>query len=290
MIQGAGVVLWRREDDEIHVCLVHRSRYDDWSLPKGKREASESLIACAYRETLEETGYSSSFGRYLGEIEYAYSSDTKIIKYWSAEARSQVRNISTSEISDIEWLPISAAISRVNYESDKEILRLFNTIDLDTTTLILLRHCKAISRDDWRRSDIDRPLSDNGITQSVRLAQDLLPFEISEVYTSPAERCMTSVLPIAQKKNVSIRVNWSIEEERFIKNKADALETITKIMKTGDSALLCSHNPVLPHIVKKLIDKFVINLDTVSLDPADAWIIHHLLGEVIAIDSLKYDH
>ena len=290
MIQGAGVVLWRREDDEIHVCLVHRSRYNDWSLPKGKREANESLIACAYRETLEETGYSSIFGQYLGEIEYTYSSEKKTIKYWAAEARSQERNFSTSEISDIEWLPISAALSRVNYESDKEILRRFNTIDVDAATLILLRHCKAISRDDWRRGDIDRPLADIGITQSMRLAHDLFPYEITEIYTSPAERCMSSVLPIAQKKNVSIRVDWSIEEERFAKNKADALETITRIMKAGEGALLCSHNPVLPHIVKKLIDKFVIEVDTVSLEPADAWIIHHLLGEVIAIDSLPFEN
>lgn len=288
MIQGAGAVLWRREDDEILVCLVHRSRYQDWSLPKGKREESESLIACAYRETLEETGFSSIFGQNLGEIEYIYSSEKKIIKYWAAEARSQERNFSTSEISEIEWLPISAALSRVNYESDKEILRRFNSIDVDAATLILLRHCKAISREDWRRDDIDRPLADIGITQSMRLVHDLMPFEITEIYTSPAERCMSSVLPIAQKKNVSIRVNWTIEEERFAKNKADALETITKIMKTGDSTLLCSHNPVLPYIVKKLVDKFVIEVDTVSLEPADAWIIHHLLGEVICIDSLRF--
>ena len=124
----------------------------------------------------------------------------------------------------------------------------------------------------------------------MRLAHDLFPYEINEIYTSPAERCMSSVLPIAQKKNVSIRVNWSIEEERFAKNKADALETITRIMKAGEGALLCSHNPVLPHIVKKLIDKFVIEVDTVSLEPADAWIIHHLLGEVIAIDSLPFEN
>ena len=113
MIQCAGAVLWRREDDEILVCLVHRARYQDWSLPKGKRKDSESLIACAYRETLEETGYSSIFGQYLGEIEYSYSSEKKIIKYWAAEARFQERNFSTSEISEIEWLPISAALSQI---------------------------------------------------------------------------------------------------------------------------------------------------------------------------------
>lgn len=100
---------------------------------------------------------------------------------------------------------------------------------------------------------------------------------------------MSSVLPIAQKKNLSIRINWSVEEERFTKDKNDAFESISKIMKAGEGALICSHNPVLPHLVEKLIDKFGIEVDTVSLEPGDAWIIHHLLGEVIAIDSLPYE-
>ena len=62
-IVAAGGVVWRRDlDDEVEVLLVHRPRYDDWSLPKGKLEEGEALISCAYREVLEETGLSIKLG------------------------------------------------------------------------------------------------------------------------------------------------------------------------------------------------------------------------------------
>ena len=63
VIQAAGAVLWRRlSDDLVQVALIHRPRYDDWSFPKGKVEAGESEISCAFREVLEETGYETVFG------------------------------------------------------------------------------------------------------------------------------------------------------------------------------------------------------------------------------------
>jgi 8-oxo-dGTP diphosphatase len=49
IIQAAGAVLWRYSQKKIEIALVHRPRYDDWSLPKGKVEEKESHIACAYR-------------------------------------------------------------------------------------------------------------------------------------------------------------------------------------------------------------------------------------------------
>ena len=69
LIQAAGAVLWRKsEDSQIEVAVIHRPRYDDWSLPKGKVENNESHIATAYREVLEETGYASTFGPEIGNV------------------------------------------------------------------------------------------------------------------------------------------------------------------------------------------------------------------------------
>ena len=70
-IVAAGGVVWRRDiEGEIEVLLVHRPRYDDWSLPKGKLEEGEALISCAYREILEETGLSIKLGPYVDSVEY----------------------------------------------------------------------------------------------------------------------------------------------------------------------------------------------------------------------------
>ena len=63
VIYAAGAVLWRFDaDNKIEIGLIHRPRYDDWSLPKGKLDPNETMIGCAYREVLEETGYSTVFG------------------------------------------------------------------------------------------------------------------------------------------------------------------------------------------------------------------------------------
>jgi 8-oxo-dGTP diphosphatase len=82
VIQAAGAVLWRRLSDElIQVALIHRPRYDDWSFPKGKVEAGESEISCAFREVLEETGYETVFGPELCRVEYQVNQSTKTVRY-----------------------------------------------------------------------------------------------------------------------------------------------------------------------------------------------------------------
>ena len=62
VIQGAGVVLWRVTKKETEIALVHRPKYDDWSLPKGKVEPGETHLACAAREAMEETGFEPVLG------------------------------------------------------------------------------------------------------------------------------------------------------------------------------------------------------------------------------------
>ena len=42
--------------DDGRVAVVHRPRYDDWSLPKGKLDHGETFEDGALREVFEETG------------------------------------------------------------------------------------------------------------------------------------------------------------------------------------------------------------------------------------------
>jgi 8-oxo-dGTP pyrophosphatase MutT (NUDIX family) len=79
VIQAAGAVLWRySKTKKIEIALVHRPRYDDWSLPKGKVEDKESHIACAYREVSEETGFKAIFGPEIGKATYKAVSYTHL--------------------------------------------------------------------------------------------------------------------------------------------------------------------------------------------------------------------
>ena len=69
-ILSAGAVLWRPDAHGIELLLVHRPKYDDWSLPKGKREPGEHVLLTAAREVLEETSVRPVFGPRLRSVEY----------------------------------------------------------------------------------------------------------------------------------------------------------------------------------------------------------------------------
>ena len=67
VIVAAGAVLWRPDADtgEPLIAVIHRPRYDDWSLPKGKVDPGENEPVAAVREIWEETGQRSQLGRRL---------------------------------------------------------------------------------------------------------------------------------------------------------------------------------------------------------------------------------
>src|SRR3954469_19311838 len=94
VVRAAGAVLWRREGERIELALVHRPRYDDWSLPKGKVDPGETIMDTAAREILEETGFEAVLGRYLTRTEYEVPVRGgegivhKTVDYFAAEAVS----------------------------------------------------------------------------------------------------------------------------------------------------------------------------------------------------------
>ena len=61
LIEAAGGVVVR----DGQVALVHRPRYDDWTLPKGKLDPGESFEEAALREVEEETGLRAHLVREL---------------------------------------------------------------------------------------------------------------------------------------------------------------------------------------------------------------------------------
>src|SRR5947209_615891 len=118
VIRAAGTVLWRPGRAGPEVAVVHRSRYADWSLPKGKLERGETLPACAVRETLEETGFRPVLGRRLPEVRYLAGGAAKAVHYFTGKA-AKGEFTPNDEVDELRWLTSEAAARLLSYAGDR---------------------------------------------------------------------------------------------------------------------------------------------------------------------------
>lgn len=289
MIRAAGALLWRDNSDlSLEVALIHRPRYDDWSLPKGKLEMGETALQCAYREVQEETGIRATFTRQLGTVEYEESGQEKRVKYWAAHcALTNSEFVPNEEVDQMKWLSPSQALEQATHDSDKSIIEKFMSEEQHTDTLIILRHTKSLERGDWDEADSLRTLDETGFDQAQLLIKHLAPFAIDELYTSDYTRCVQTVTPLAHARGLSITAVPSLNEESFELDPEKAISFANALKQDEKNILICSHNPVIPSMLRGILNTKLKNKDLIKLEPGDAWIVHRVRGEIVGLDYLS---
>ena len=123
VVEAAGGVVWRRSDSgELEVMLVHRPRYDDWTVPKGKLEPHEDHAAAALREVEEETGLRCTLGPELMSTSYRdRRGRPKHVRYWAMTPGGGTFT-PTDEVDEVRWLGVAAAQALLTYERDLPVL------------------------------------------------------------------------------------------------------------------------------------------------------------------------
>lgn len=124
IVLAAGGLVHRTGDaGELEVMIVHRPRYDDWSLPKGKLAPGETEAEAALREVFEETGMDCALEQELGSIVYTdHEGFRKVVRYWAMSLRGGTFQ-ANQEVDEANWLPIPDAAAALSYERDRALVR-----------------------------------------------------------------------------------------------------------------------------------------------------------------------
>ncbi len=103
------------------VLVVHRARYDDWSLPKGKLEPGEDWADAALREVLEETGFECELGEQLGVTTYAPAGREKEVRWFRMTPKRDTGS-RDGEVDELRWLTVADALELASYAGERELL------------------------------------------------------------------------------------------------------------------------------------------------------------------------
>jgi len=259
-IRAAGGVVWRRTEsgpngDGVEVALVHRPRYDDWSLPKGKLAPGEPEVEGAVREVLEETGFHVRIGRPLGETRYdkviGKVARPKVVRWWAMQATTGAFT-PTREVDGLRWMPLAEAEQLLTRETDRELLRRFAQGPAPTRTVLLVRHASAGSRSKWEGDDRDRPLDECGQAQADELVRLLARFDVGSIVSADVTRCVDTVAPFADALGLPVQEEPLLSEATYPGREEEAVAALRSTDPDRD-AVACSQGDVIPDLIDRLL-------------------------------------
>jgi len=241
LVRAAGGVLRRVGPKGIEVALVHRPRYDDWSLPKGKADVGESDEATAVREVEEETGFRARLGSELPSTHYTDSRGRpKVVRYWTMTLESGSFE-PHGEVDEVRWLPVAEAEEELSYQRDVAVLQALSP------PLLVIRHGSAGDSESWPGEDALRPLDVRGRRQAQALVDELAPFDVDRIISSPLARCVETVEPLARARDVELETSDVLAEGSGPERVWDLILGLD-----GQAAVICGHGPELQPIFRKI--------------------------------------
>jgi 8-oxo-dGTP diphosphatase len=290
-VEAAGGVLYRRAGSSVEVALVHRPRYDDWSLPKGKLSRREHPLAGALRELAEETGSAAVPGRPLGELRYPVGDGRpKRVRYWAFRARDGAFRPG-AEVDEVAWLGLDEATARLSADHDRPVLERFAEDLRETRALVVVRHASAGDRHAWPGDDRDRPLDPRGRAQAAGLAPVLQAYGVRRTVAAAVLRCRATLEPTAAAAGLTVEVEAAVTDSHFARD-PDAGVDAALALARGPAAALCSQREVIADLVAALTARLgaPVPAAAVGEPPKGALVVLHLTGgdrpELVAHEQL----
>jgi 8-oxo-(d)GTP phosphatase len=278
-VRAAGGVVWRAEKGKVVVALVHRPRYDDWSLPKGKLLDGEPVLAGAVREVGEELGSRVTVSRRVGEVTYEVPDGLKSVTYWVMRHEDGLF-AANPEVDAVEWVRPKAARERLTYDIDRRVVADFAAVPIPDAMILLVRHAKAGKRSEWHGNDQDRPLEPAGQAQVARLTELLMLFAPDRIISAEPKRCIETVQPLAQRLGITPRIDPVFGDHAFASSPSATEDALLALAKPGKVTVICSQGVTIPSLIDRL-GRGILDPDTKK---GAFWGLSVVDGNVVSMD------
>lgn len=279
-IWAAGCVVVRRtRKGKPEYLIVHRPRYDDWSLPKGKVDKGETFLDAALRELREETGITGKKPRLVGSIGYLTKvGNPKVVRWWLTEVKKGTFT-PNAEVDKVKWLSLEKATRKLTYRNDREVLDRANDMYLAKSagTVYLVRHARAGERNDLDPDDRFRKLDKRGKRQRNEIRDLLMAHPITRIGSSNYTRCMATMKPFSKRLGIPIERETALAEgshpHRLVGLIADLQE---------ESAVLCTHGDVIADFIGHLFAEQVPMEGPMEWETGSIWELRTVRGRVVS--------
>jgi phosphohistidine phosphatase SixA/predicted NUDIX family NTP pyrophosphohydrolase len=263
-VRAAGGVVRRVGPSGPEIALVHRPRYDDWTLPKGKADAGESDEASAMREVLEETGLRCELGPEVAQVAYLDNlGRPKTVRYWLMYPVSG-GFVPNDEVDRLRWVSEAEAMGTLTYGHDRDVIR--RAVGFDAP-LALVRHAKASDRLAWSEDDRLRPLTKKGRRQAEGLVERFEGRGVDRIISSPYVRCVQTVRPLALARHLPV------EEEEVLAEASELPQVLAFLRGLSGAVVLCSHGDVIPSVVLHLEQRGLGLVDPPDWKKGSTWFL-----------------
>jgi len=288
IVYAAGAVLWRPTDScnpGLELAVIHRPRYDDWSLPKGKVDPGETAPVAAVREVCEETGQHAVLGRRLDMVSYPVEAGVKKVYYWAA--RSTGGDFTPgNEVDELTWLPIPEALKKLTYSHDRKMLRHFMKHPADTRSVVVVRHGTAGRKSRFKGDDTQRPLDKRGRAQAEALVPQLLAFGATDVYAADRLRCHQTVEPLAEELGVTVHNEPTLTEESYAKSPKRGRHRMLEIAEQEGTPVICTQGKVIPDLIAWWCERDGIRPDKSRNHKGSTWVLSLSGSRLVAADHI----
>jgi len=191
--------------------------------------------------------------------------------------------LNNDEIAGLEWLSLRKARQVLTYPHDREVLDRFqarvDNVAYRSVASIAVRHGKAAAPSEGSGPDATRPLVGRGEKQAASSASGIAAFRPQKLISSTAARCRATIQPVSVLLGLRVSESDRISQDAWENGEADVAHVVAKRITKRKTAVLCSHGPVLPEIIRQLAYQTNTPLDaplrsSAELSTGDYTVVH----------------